>query len=371
MAGIYIHIPFCKSRCLYCDFYATTQQRLIEPFVEALEREIELRAKPPFTADTIQTVYWGGGTPSRLTPSQLERIVSALRACFSIAPDAEWTIEANPDDLTPSYCQALKQLGFNRLSIGIQSFQDRELRIINRRHNASEAEHAVKVARESGFDNISIDLIFALPEQTVSTWQETIERAVALHPEHISAYSLTYEEETPLTRLWQKGKIAKQPETFEIEAYRYLSSVLRGMGYEHYEVSNYALPGFRSRHNSSYWHRVPYLGLGPSAHSYVPECRSANVADVAAYICSLEAGNLPIDFTEMLSPQEVYEESVMLGLRTMQGVNLAALSEPDRTTLLQRAAPYLANGALLHTANHLKASADGLLLIDGIIAALF
>ena len=406
MAGIYVHVPFCKSRCLYCDFFSTTRLPQRDAFVRALLTEIRLRATSPF-APSYATVYFGGGTPSLLSAEQLLQLTDALRRYYPIEPDAEWTIEANPDDLSPQFCRDLIHAGFNRLSIGTQSFCDKELQFVHRRHNAEQAQNAFCNAREAGFTNISLDLIYALPLQTDSSWRQSVDKTIRLRPEHISAYALTYEPGSPLTRLCRRGKIEKLPEEAELNAYQYITDALKQAGYRHYEVSNFALPGYQSRHNSAYWRRIPYLGFGPSACTFHPhypspeqkrsdtalpsyqlspestlqsavdtpsdyaQIRWQNAPDLDLYLSEIDAGRLPVATCETLSPQEVYEEKVMLGLRTDEGIPLTSLNRDETDRLLAAAEPYVQNGLLRLSEQKLVASDRGLLLIDRIIPNLF
>ena len=250
----------------------------------------------------IDTVYFGGGTPSTLTREQLQKILGTIKENYRLSPSAEITIEANPDDLTPEYLATLRSLSFNRLSMGIQSFDDAQLKAIGRRHTAERARQAVKDARTAGFENISIDLMFALPSSTSAQWQESIKQAIELRPTHISAYNLTYEEETPLYRALQQGKIEAVDEEENLKQFEILIELLAAAGYRHYEISNFALPGYESRHNSSYWHDIPYLGCGAAAHSYNGESRSWNISDIKTYLEDINNGRQPNYTTMPYSP---------------------------------------------------------------------
>ena len=397
MAGLYLHVPFCKSRCAYCAFYSQTNTRQQEAFVTALCRELELRREELAPSIPIETVYFGGGTPSLLSPSQLEKIVDTIRRVYSPEPDAEWTLEGNPDDLTPEYAHALRLLGFNRVSLGVQSFCDEELRFLGRRHTAQQVYSAIDALRASDFSNISIDLIYSLPGQSHRLWQQNLSAALALEVPHISAYNLTYEEHTRLAHLAHCGSIEKQSDEDALLDYYYLVDTLYERGYDHYELSNFALRGMHSRHNSAYWDRVSYLGFGPSAHSYLPESRYANVSHLQRYTEYLQQGTIAVDFREDLSPTDCFNESIMMGLRRAKGVDLQLVSSlfsgDVRTFLEEAAAPYLDQGLLILDATSqcsieapshslckdgvtnkgqfLRASREGMVVIDSIISDLF
>ncbi len=313
MAGIYVHIPFCASRCAYCDFFSTLKLEQAGAFyVEALIAEARLR-RDELRGEPIKTLYLGGGTPSQLPVALLRRLVAGLRGIFDLFGLEEFTVEANPDDVTPEWCAALPPLGVNRVSMGVQSFQDDILRAIGRRHTAQQAVEAVARLREAGIRNISIDLIYGLPGQTVESWTDSVRQAIALKPQHISAYGLTYEEGTRLWQQRERGEVIEVPEEQCIEMYRILVDTLQAAGYEHYEISNFALPGYHSRHNSSYWDDTPYLGLGAAAHSYDGAVRRYNPADLQEYIDKITAG-APAYEQEELTQRERDDERVMLGL---------------------------------------------------------
>ena len=320
MAGVYVHIPFCASRCSYCDFFSTLRlDEVGHDYVEALIAEARLR-KAELNGKPVKTLYMGGGTPSQLPLPLLARLIDGLKATLDLNTVEEFTLEANPDDVTPEWCDAVRALGVNRVSMGVQSFQDAVLRLVGRRHTARQAIDAVASLRHAGIDNISIDLIYGLPGQTLETWAESVRQAVDLRPQHISAYGLTYE---PGTRLWQQrecGEVVEASEDQYLDMYRILVGLLRVAGYEHYEISNFALPGYRSRHNSSYWNETPYLGLGAAAHSYDGTMRRSNPADLCGYIRRITSGQ-PACQVEDLAWWERYDERVMLGLRTADGVD--------------------------------------------------
>lgn len=368
MAGIYIHIPFCKQRCLYCAFYSSTLHSKQQEYCDALCREIIMRRN--YIIGIIDTVYFGGGTPSTLTREQLQKILGTIKENYRLSPSAEITIEANPDDLTPEYLATLRSLSFNRLSMGIQSFDDAQLKAIGRRHTAERARQAVKDARTAGFENISIDLMFALPSSTSAQWQESIKQAIELRPTHISAYNLTYEEETPLYRALQQGKIEAVDEEENLKQFEILIEQLAAAGYRHYEISNFALPGYESRHNSSYWHDIPYLGCGAAAHSYNGESRSWNISDIKTYIEGINNG-APFSEVEQLTTAEQYNDTILTRLRTADGVPSDWMREKfgDKLTdyMLRNAAPHIAAGRLKEDNGILSLTREGLFVSDAII----
>ena len=365
MAGVYVHIPFCASRCSYCDFFSTLQlEQMGADYVEAVIAEALLR-REELHGKTVHTLYLGGGTPSQLPLPLLSRLVAGLGECFDLSDVEEFTVEANPDDVTAAWCEALPPLGVNRVSMGVQTFEDEILRLIGRRHTASQVVDAVARLRDTGIDNISIDLIYGLPGQTIATWTDSVERALALAPQHISAYGLTYEKGT---RLWwqrERGEVIEVPEEQCLEMYRILVSLLEGAGYEHYEISNFALPGYHSRHNSSYWNDTPYLGLGAGAHSYDGEVRRSNPANLQEYIDKVTAGERAFE-QEELTRWERYDERVMLGLRTSRGVDANKLRS-DFGNEAWRHFVKMAQGHI--TAGKLSVSDDGryVLTRDGIM----
>ena len=320
MAGIYVHIPFCASRCSYCDFFSTL--RLEEAgagYVEAVIAEAGLRHEELLDED-VKTLYLGGGTPSQLPLPLFVRLVDGLSRVFDLGEVDEFTVEANPDDVNQAWCEAVATHGVNRVSMGVQTFEDAILKFIGRRHTSGQVVESVDKLRKSGIDNISIDLIFGLPGQTLESWVESVRQALALKPQHISAYGLTYEEGTRLWRQRVRGEVVEVSEEQCLEMYSTLVKLLESAGYEHYEISNFALPGFRSRHNSSYWDETPYLGLGAAAHSYDGAVRRYNPSDLKTYIDKVLAGQVAYQ-EEELTRWERYDERVMLGLRTSEGVD--------------------------------------------------
>lgn len=313
MAGLYVHIPFCKKRCNYCDFFSTTLLEHRKEYVQAVLNEIAKRKDE--TNDTIRTVYLGGGTPSTLEIDDISRILDAI----DLTKTEEITMELNPGDATSDYLRSLRSIGINRLSIGIQSFQDTLLQIAGRRHTAQQAIDAVRMAQEAKFENISIDLMYALPTQSMNEWKEDIETALHLDVQHISSYGLIYEHGTALTQRVQAGELKAIDEEEENAMYDYLCQRLKEAGFMHYEVSNFARPGYESKHNNSYWDGTPYIGIGAGAHSYVNDVRSWNPNDLSAYIHGIQTNTL-VREKETLTETDLYNERIMLGLRTSRGV---------------------------------------------------
>ncbi len=368
----YLHIPFCVSRCHYCDFFSTTLLERREEYVDALLHEINMRRD-----GEASTIYFGGGTPSVLSPQAIERILSAIPTNNK---KIETTLEANPGDLTIDRLQALCLAGINRLSIGIQSFHDPLLRRIGRRHNVRQAIQAVREAQQAGFGNISIDLIYGLPEQTGPQWEEDIETALALNIQHISCYCLSYEQGTLLSQQKERGEIREQDEDTLNRMYDLLCDRLEQAGYEHYEVSNFALPGFRSRHNSSYWADESYIGLGAGAHSYDARLRirSWNVSDLNRYIDATGKGIRPCE-QETLTDGQHRIERIMLGLRTSEGIEKSLLdSKPSSLSAGSTTAhsiprsqarlhDYLSQGLLRDTGTRYVVTRDGIRLLNRII----
>ena len=372
MAGIYIHIPFCKQRCNYCAFYSTTLYNIREKYVDALCKEIVMRKEYAACA-AIETIYFGGGTPSTLTMEQLQRICDTIYATYSVSDTAEVTIECNPDDLTPDFLSQLKELPFNRISMGVQSFNDTQLKRLGRRHNADKARQAVGNARKAGYDNISIDLIFALPGSTTAEWEHDLDSAIALRPDHLSAYNLTYEEGTPLHRALERGDFAELSEEENVGQFQMLITKLKEAGYRHYEISNFALPGRESRHNSSYWNDTPYIGCGAAAHSYNGTSRQWNIADIREYIKGIENNNPNFEIEE-LTEEERYNDTILTRLRTAKGIPLKWMKEKfnDRLNryLQQMAEKEIALGNLKEEEGHLSLTEKGIFISDAVIREL-
>jgi oxygen-independent coproporphyrinogen-3 oxidase len=320
--GLYVHIPFCPQHCPYCAFAVLTGQRhLYERYVAAVCAELRawqhLAARGP-----LHTIYVGGGTPSMLSPMQLQRILETAASTFGLVAGAEVTLEANPETADSAKFAAFRQLGCNRLSLGVQAFNDTDLKTLGRRHSAAEAMQAYATARQAGFTNVNIDVIFSIPGAPQARWQETLDQLVALRPEHVSTYSLTIEEGTRFARRYHGGRLRPVSEEEDAWAYATTMEVLAAAGYEHYEVSNFACPGYRSRHNWGYWHGAEYLGVGLSAHSYLDGQRHWNRRDIRQYLHRVEAGQSPCQGRETLSPESAREEQVWLQLRTCAGVEL-------------------------------------------------
>ena len=324
MAGIYIHIPLCRSRCVYCDFYSSTFDGNRSELVEAICAELTER-RNYLRGATVKTLYFGGGTPSLLRPDELSEIFSAVEANYPCAFE-EVTLEANPDDLSDDFLTSLKRFPINRLSIGIQSFHDDDLTLLNRRHTAEEAKAAVRRCQSHGFMNISIDLIYGLPNQTLSAWEDNLRQAIELDVPHISAYHLTYGEGTKIYRMLQKGEVREVDEELSVEMFHLLRSMLQEAGIQQYEISNFARPGYHARHNSSYWDGTPYLGAGPAAHSFDGKDRRWNISNSRRYIEAIRSGE-PYYELEVLDETSSYNDYVITSLRTIAGMDLDVLAE--------------------------------------------
>lgn len=319
--GLYVHIPFCVQKCGYCGFSSTTNRALIPDFLTALNREaISYRGQ----WNRFDTLYIGGGTPSVLTTDDLGRVIDTVRTNFAIEPAAEITVEVNPGDLDGACLRRMRMAGVNRLNIGCQSFDDDTLLFLGRRHRARQAEDAIRLAREAGFDNLGIDLIYGIPGQSIARWRETLGEALHFAPDHLSCYQLTIEEDTPLAARCQSGEVSLPGEATQADFFLTTSRILEEGGYDHYEVSNFARrPETQSRHNKKYWNHTPYLGLGPAAHSFDGRSRRWwNTRFVDTYNGELATGHLPVAESEELTPDQLQMEALFLGLRTKRGVNL-------------------------------------------------
>ena len=371
MAGIYVHIPFCASRCSYCDFFSTLSLKEAgDAYVRALIAEARLR-RGELQGEPVKTLYMGGGTPSQLPLPLLEQLVTGLKGVLDLGGVEEFTVEANPDDVTPEWCATLSPLGVNRVSMGVQSFEDVILRAIGRRHNAVQAVQAVNNLRSAGIGNVSIDLIYGLPGQTLASWESSVNQALDLHPQHISAYGLTYEEGTRLWLQRERGEVKEVPEDVCVEMYRLLVARLREAGYEHYEISNFALPDYYSRHNSSYWDETPYLGLGAAAHSFDGSVRRSNPCDLRGYLERIHRGE-PACESEEMTWWERYDERVMLGLRTARGVDVKRLGadfgEQALLHFTREAQRHIAQGNLrVMDAIRYVLTDEGIILSDSLI----
>ena len=364
MSGIYAHIPFCQSRCIYCGFYSTTLLSLQDEYVDAMLRELDNR-RDYLPDEPVTTIYIGGGTPSMLSSHNLSRLCLRLKDLAEESLE-EFTVECNPDDITPELASLLYSLGVNRVSMGAQTFSDKRLAFIHRRHKAYQVKEAVENLRNVGIRNISIDLMFGFPDETVENWKCDIEQALSLGVQHISAYSLMYEEGTPLYKLLEEGKIKEISEDVSLEMYETLITLLTQAGYEHYEISNFALSGYRSKHNSSYWKRVPYLGIGAAAHSYNLTSRQWNVSDVKLYA----KGDNIIEDCELLDSTEQYNDLITTALRTREGIDIDSLSETDKLFLTKAANKSIEQGNLIIENNHLHLTRKGLFISDAVMVEL-
>lgn len=371
MAGIYIHIPFCKSRCIYCGFYSTTLLDLRKKYINAVCREMELRKN--YIREPFSTIYLGGGTPSLLDEAELTKLFLYINNVYDVDRNAEITMECNPDDITPEFTNMLSRLPINRVSMGAQTFADSRLRLLHRRHNSDEVKHAVKLLREAGIKNISIDLMFGFPDESLSQWKEDISAALALNVEHISAYSLMYEEDTPLWKMLDTGKVKEIDEELSLTMFKELVCQLTDAGYEHYEISNFARPGYRSRHNSSYWHQVPYIGLGAAAHSFDLNSRQWNVADLKLYIEEINNGIIPME-REELDNDTTFNDIITTALRTSDGIDLntmeTRLGKRYRNTLISAAGKHLEQGLLEIRHDRLRLTAEGIFISDMVMSDL-
>ena len=372
MAGIYIHIPFCKRRCIYCDFFSTTQSDQKSTYVRALCEELRIR-KDYLQKEDIETIYLGGGTPSQLSQKELESIFTTIYNIYKVKEDAEITLEANPDDLTPEYVTMLCQLPINRISMGIQTFQENTLKLLHRRHTAQQAVEAFYRCREAGFQNISIDLMYGLPGETLETWIHDLKQAIDLHPEHISAYHLIYEEGTVLWKLREECQVKEADEDLSVSLFSTLIDMLTQAGYQHYEISNFCLPGLHSQHNSSYWTGKNYLGCGPSAHSYNGFSRQWNVTSLDKYMTGISSGQPDFELEE-LDLYTRYNDFVITSIRTCWGMPLSRLQTEYGEELyhycLRMAKPHLEQGLLELQDEVLKLTSKGIFVSDGIMSDL-
>lgn len=406
MAGIYIHIPFCRSRCIYCGFYSTTALQLRQEYVEAVCRELEKRAfeegerafeegervfeeggrafeeggrRKEKGEYLINTIYIGGGTPSQLTIGQLRQILDAVYIYNNVAEDAEVTIEVNSDDVTKDFVRGLSTLPVNRVSMGAQTFDDERLRFLHRRHSASQVSEAVRLLRDAGIRNISVDLMYGFPKESLDDWQHDISSALALNVEHLSAYCLMVEEGTPLYNMYSRTQqepsssshdTSLTSEELERAMYETLTDRLEAAGYEHYEISNFARKGYRSRHNSSYWDGTPYIGIGAAAHSYDGNTRSWNVSDIRKYIDAMTEGKRLFE-SETIDDDTRYNDLVTVALRTREGLDLRALQPKYRDYAIKNARRFISDGLLqLSASDHLALTRKGLFVSDMIMSEL-
>ncbi len=371
MSGIYIHIPYCKQACHYCDFHFSTNLSTRTQLIDALCQEIALQ-KDFLPENSVNTIYFGGGTPSLLSQHELQQLLKTVHRHFSVTQDCEITLEANPDDLSRDTLLMLKQEGINRLSIGIQSFNDSFLKLFNRAHDAKMALSSVNTARKVGFENISVDLIYGIPEQTIGDFRTDLDKMIALQTEHISIYGLTIEEQTVFGKWYQKNKLTPLDEETAAQQFEMIINELPKAGFRQYEISNFCREGFESKHNSSYWYGVPYLGIGPGAHSYNGHQRQYNVSHNIRYIQALQQGNIPFE-KELLTTSQQINEIILTQIRTEQGIDLKQLidrfdfdlmkNHPDKLSALQQR-------GLITCNERLKLTPAGRLLADGITESL-
>ena len=372
MAGIYIHIPFCASRCVYCGFYSTVRLNERQAYVDAVCREMELRG--PYVAvspQPVETLYLGGGTPSQLSGNQLSQLFHHINKVYGtdLSTLKEVTIECNPDDITVEYAATLSQFPITRVSMGAQTFDDARLRFLRRRHHADDVRTAVSRLRHAGIGNISIDLMFGFPGETLAVWQRDIDAALGKGVEHISAYSLMVEEGTALQRMVDAGTCHPIDEEGAAAMYDTLIDRLTAAGYEHYEISNFARPSFRSRHNSHYWNATPYIGLGAAAHSYDGQSRQWNVSDIDRYIASIRSGVVPCE-REVLNDDTRYNDLITTALRTREGIHLPSLEKKYRDYLLENARQSLRNGHLAIDGDNIHLTRSGLFISDSVMSDL-
>jgi oxygen-independent coproporphyrinogen-3 oxidase len=374
LAGIYIHIPFCKQACHYCNFHFTVSLRHKNELIAALLKEMELQ-QDYLGQETVETIYFGGGTPSLVQPEDLKLPIDKMRSLFTVAENAEVTLEANPDDINEEKLKAWKEIGINRLSIGVQSFFEEDLQWMNRAHSAEQAVDNLQLAKEH-FDNITIDLIYGTPLLTNKKWKQNVEAAIHFNIPHLSCYALTVEPKTPLQKMISQGKAEDVNPDKQSEQFLLLMQWLEDAGYEHYEISNFAKPGLRSRHNSSYWSTgvgdpgKKYLGIGPSAHSFNIHSRQWNISNNHQYIESINKGTIPFEKEELSAIQKL-NEFIMTSLRTREGLNAEKVEKEAGDKIIEKAAKYIESGLMRREKNFLVLTKEGKLLADGIAADLF
>jgi oxygen-independent coproporphyrinogen III oxidase len=373
LAGIYIHIPFCKQACYYCNFHFATSLNRKNELLDVLLNEIRLQKN--YAADeNIETIYIGGGTPSLLNKEELQQLINQVKNNYVVIPDAEITLEANPDDITNDVLINWKQIGINRLSIGIQSFFEEDLLWMNRAHNATQARQCIELAQKNGFDNITIDLIYGTPLLTDEKWKQNVDMAVAYGILHLSCYALTIEPKTPLHKMIREHKKQDVDTDQQARQFLLLMDWMQAAGFEHYEISNFAKPGFRSRHNSSYWQGKKYIGIGPSAHSFNGHSRQWNISNNNIYIESLKEEKIPFELEE-LTPVQQLNEYIMTSLRTLEGINILTIKskwgEPMAEKILCKADAFIQQNKMTKNKEHLQLTKEGKLLADGIAADLF
>lgn len=373
-SGIYIHIPFCASRCIYCGFYSTVRHDLKSRYVEAVCKELVLRSTYLDNIEyegsrcDIDTIYIGGGTPSQLSADDFRKIFSTIHTVFKCSP-CETTVEINPDDMDEGLAEVLAECGVNRISMGAQTFDAERLSFLRRRHKASDIPRSINILHDAGINNISIDLMFGFPDESPADFQEDVSKAIDLGIPHISAYSLMYEEGTPLYKMLHAGTVRQIDEDSSLLMYASLIDTLEKNGYEHYEISNFAKPGFRSRHNSSYWKDLPYLGIGAAAHSYNRKSRQWNVANIEKYIHGIETGECAFEI-ETIDDDTHYNDLITTALRTREGLDLSLLNEEYRSYALNNAKTSIAAGLLREEKDHLIITRKGLFVSDTVMSDL-
>lgn len=379
MAGLYVHIPFCVSRCIYCGFYSTVGIDKSDEYLDALQKEIEIRKE--YLNEDINTIYIGGGTPSALSNKQLERLfriigkfVEEKNKCrITENKEFEFTIECNPNDLDDEKIDLLRESLVNRVSIGVQTFDDSRLKFIKRRHNSAQAKKVFRKLRKAGFGNISIDLMFGFPNQTIDEWGKDIDEAIGLQPEHLSVYSLMIEEGTPLYNLVAAGKVKEIDEEKSLAMYKLLCKKMEENGYEHYEISNFAKHGCHSRHNSSYWRDIPYMGIGAAAHSYDGHSRQWNISDLNKYIDGIGKGKVPFE-REIIDETTHFNDIITTATRTAEGISLEKIKREfgDKylNNLMNEAKKHIANGMLEIADNNLRLTKEGVFISDSIMSDL-
>jgi len=370
MAGIYIHIPFCRKRCHYCDFFKSTDLGFKSRILAGLKKELESRS-PELIFEQINTIYLGGGTPSILSVDELSSLLETIRENYQVSEEAEITMEANPDDLSPSMLNALRETGFNRLSMGIQSFSESDLNLMNRRHSAKQAVESVNWAKQAGFTNISIDLIYGLPNQSLVEWERNVRTAVELDVQHISAYNLTYHEGTVFYERLKKGIFNELPDELSLQQFDLLIRELKNAGFEHYEISNFCKPGLYSQHNSAYWKNKKYLGIGPSAHSFDLFSRRWNVSSISEYLRGIENNELYSE-VEILTEQDRYNDYIITSLRTIWGVSEEYIRTEYSSLYLAHfqdiKQKYVSSGHLINRTSAVCLSPEGLFISDKIMS---
>ena len=383
MAGIYIHIPFCHHKCHYCNFFSLASQKLRTPFLKALKKEIA-HTRGYLGDEPVSTIYFGGGTPSLYRPVELQDVMELVTSPPDPSPQGEGrigtqeimeiTIELNPEDVTEEYVAELKQTWFNRFSLGVQSFSDDDLKYLNRSHSSAQALNAVKLLQQAGYENISIDLIFGIPSSTSAVWLKNLEIALSLGVPHISAYSLTVEQRTPLAWMIEKNRLSPVSDALQVDQFKALMAKTREYGFQQYEISNFSKPGRHSLHNTNYWKGVPYLGLGPSAHSYNGISRRWNISNLSKYIDGIDNGDCLFG-EEVLTTTQKYNEYVMTSLRTMWGCDLGKINYELRMTndelIRKRAESYIKEGFLTERSGAYFLTDEGKLFADGIASDLF